>query len=146
MLCYIVKAPVEFDEDVIDKAKKYVQQVMDASSAINMALLEAKGDLSNHDVQQKVVELIKIMPLDTDQEQAVALASAEYAYDGLVNDLLAACNGKYRDTATRADPHDPKYRIVVAGELSWGDEPEGAGYETLKAAACIGLFEVMGII
>lgn len=30
-----------------------------------------------------------------------------------------------RDTVKRTDPDDPKQQIVVAGEMSWGDEPGG---------------------
>jgi hypothetical protein len=36
-------------------------------------------------------------------------------------------------------------RIVVAGEMSWGDEPEGYGYQLLKRARAMGLLDALGI-
>jgi len=36
-------------------------------------------------------------------------------------------------------------RIVVAGEMSWGDEPEGYGYQLLKRAQAMGLLAALGI-
>ncbi len=48
-------------------------------------------------------------------------------------------------------PHDLVYRlwknrrIVVAGDMSWGDEPEGYGYQLLKQAQTMGLLDALGI-
>jgi hypothetical protein len=48
-------------------------------------------------------------------------------------------------------PHDLAYRlwknrrIVVAGEMSWGDEPEGYGFQLLKRAQAMGLLDALGI-
>lgn len=39
----------------------------------------------------------------------------------------------YRDSAVRTNPDNPKEIIICCGELSWGDEPDGAGYSSLKA-------------
>ena len=39
----------------------------------------------------------------------------------------------YRDSASRTNPDNPKEIIICSGELSWGDEPNGAGYNSLKA-------------
>lgn len=38
-----------------------------------------------------------------------------------------------RDSASRTNPDNPKEIIICSGELSWGDEPDGAGYSSLKA-------------
>lgn len=50
-----------------------------------------------------------------------------------------------RDTVKRSDPDDPKQQIVVAGEMSWGDEPGGYGYQMLKAADYLQLMPLLGI-
>ena len=39
---------------------------------------------------------------------------------------------RYRDSAVRTNPDNPKEIIICCGELSWGDEPVGAGYNALK--------------
>ena len=38
-----------------------------------------------------------------------------------------------RDSAVRTNPDNPKEIIICCGELSWGDEPGGAGYQALKS-------------
>ena len=60
-----------------------------------------------------------------------------------VNDLFTLWNdGGYRDVNTRG------YRtrqILVAGDMSWGDEPDGAGYQICKRCERLGLFRIYGI-
>ena len=53
--------------------------------------------------------------------------------------------GAARDLSQRDDPDDRKQQIVVAGEMSWGDEPGGYGYQMLKMASQYGLLELFGI-
>jgi hypothetical protein len=45
----------------------------------------------------------------------------------------------YRDTASMPDPDHPRKVIVFAGERSWGDTPEGAGFTYLDRAATLGI-------
>jgi len=51
----------------------------------------------------------------------------------------------YRDMASRPDPDDRNRKVVVAGELSWGDEPDGAGYQLLKRAFGLGIAQSLGV-
>src|ERR1035437_6766363 len=39
-----------------------------------------------------------------------------------------------RDACGRQDPDDPRQKLVYAGELSWGDEPDGYGFQIIKKA------------
>ncbi len=50
-----------------------------------------------------------------------------------------------RDTCSRSDPCNARQKIVYAGEMSWGDEPEGHGYRQLKRAFAWGFAEALGI-
>lgn len=50
-----------------------------------------------------------------------------------------------RDTCSRQDPDDPRQVLVYAGDMSWGDEPDGAGYRKLKQAMAWGYAEALGI-
>ncbi|MEK6883205.1 MAG: hypothetical protein AABY22_26500, partial [Nanoarchaeota archaeon] len=63
----------------------------------------------------------------------------------VVDDLLAVWEGNYRDVTSRLDPDDEEQKIVVAGEMSWGDEPQGGGYQALKYADQTGVLKVFGI-
>ena len=50
-----------------------------------------------------------------------------------------------RDACSRIDPDDPRQKLVYAGEMSWGDEPEGRGYQMLKRAWAWGFTEALGL-
>jgi hypothetical protein len=50
-----------------------------------------------------------------------------------------------RDTCSRADPDDSLQKIVYAGEMTWGDEPHGYGYQKLKQAMAWGFVKALGI-
>jgi hypothetical protein len=63
-----------------------------------------------------------------------------------VRDFVAAWNnGCFRDLSYRVDPLHPRSKVVVAGELSWGDEPEGAGYQLLKKAFGLTVAQRLGV-
>lgn len=51
----------------------------------------------------------------------------------------------YRDMGSRLDPDDESQQLLVAGELSYGDEPEGGGYLLLKDAFKLGIAETLGV-
>jgi len=50
-----------------------------------------------------------------------------------------------RDTCSRSDPDDSRQVLVYAGEMSWGDEPQGYGFQKLKQAFGWGFAEALGV-
>ena len=54
-------------------------------------------------------------------------------------------DGCFRDIAFRIDPDKPGRKVAVAGELSWGDEPDGLGYQMLKKAFGLGIAQRLGV-
>jgi hypothetical protein len=72
-------------------------------------------------------------------------AAVRRALEGAVAEWHAAPG--YRDSASRYNPDNPKEIIVCCGELSWGDEPGGAGYTALKAVCQLpgSVREILGI-
>jgi hypothetical protein len=63
--------------------------------------------------------------------------------DDLISEIKAAWAGSYRDVAAR-DIGGGK-RIFYAGGMSWGDTPDGAGYEAMDAAYAYGVLDIIGI-
>ena len=53
--------------------------------------------------------------------------------------------GRFRDLSSRPDPRDPAWKIVVAGERSWGDEPDGLGFQMLKKAFGLTIAQLLGV-
>lgn len=57
-------------------------------------------------------------------------------------------SGEFRDMSSREDPDnecDNDRKVVVAGEMSWGDEPDGLGYQLLKKAFGLGIAQLLGV-
>ena len=64
----------------------------------------------------------------------------------VLNDLLSVWEGNARDSTSRVIAFGKKkLRVLTAGEMSWGDEPSGWGYQTLRDADRLGLLDVLGI-
>jgi hypothetical protein len=61
----------------------------------------------------------------------------------LLDEIVEAWNGGYRDVATKALPN--RKQAFWAGGMSWGDSPDGAGYKAMEAAYAYGIFETLGI-
>lgn len=50
-----------------------------------------------------------------------------------------------RDTCSRQDPDDARQKLVHAGDMSDGSEPDGEGYQMLKKAFAWGFAEALGV-
>jgi hypothetical protein len=74
-----------------------------------------------------------------------AKARAEASAAMLPYRALASSSTRRRDTCSREDPDNPHKKLVYAGEMSWGDEPQGQGYQMLKRALAWGFAEALGI-
>lgn len=64
-------------------------------------------------------------------DDAPRLPPAQQVIDAL---LHWWANGA-RDSCFRHDPDDPSHTLAFAGEMTWGDEPQGFGYQTVRAAS-----------
>jgi hypothetical protein len=72
--------------------------------------------------------------------------------DQVIADLFEVWGGGGRDVMYRTLHFDhmknklrKPMRIVTAGELSWGDEPDGFGYVTLRNADRLGILSIFHI-
>ena len=66
-----------------------------------------------------------------DKMEEMAGATARDEVDKFVN-WWETSSG--RDTASRPDPDDRKQKLVVCGDMSWGDSPAGYGYTITQRA------------
>jgi hypothetical protein len=102
----------------------------------------AKMSASGRTLSKKQEKLLE--PLDDEY-------NVEYAADLEPVKVLDAfldlwTRAGYRDTSTRAVTlHGEDYQILVAGDTTWGDEPEGGGYQTIKNAGMLGIPYKLGI-
>ena len=68
--------------------------------------------------------------------------NTDYWEDRIVEFIKFWNTGDYRDAARRE--YNDK-AIVIAGDMSWGDSPDGAGFKALELAFQIGLCHILGI-
>lgn len=53
--------------------------------------------------------------------------------------------GRAADTTWREDPDDKSQRILATGAMTWGDEPDGEGYQAIKRSFQLGIASPLGI-
>jgi hypothetical protein len=105
-------------------------------------ILEEIEDL---DERQEVLE--EIMRFLGFSEQTVDGYETE-PLEKFVDSFVGFWNGEEyaSDTALRdITLGDRDYRIVFAGEMSWGDEPDGTGYRWMRRAIRTGLTNILGL-
>jgi len=139
------------DEEVPDPRKKPVE----AKRGITLRLeSSAEGALPTFSSLEQLrsspdyVELVRRVLTDSGHE-----VEAGRVFDGTEQDIAAEVRGfvadwnegRFRDLAYREDPTGRGRKVVVAGELSWGDEPQGRGYQMLKKAFGLTVAQRLGV-
>ena len=127
------------------EAKRSITLHLPVEESIPIPTFASLEELRSHREYQN---LVREMLADGSYE-----VEAEYAFAGtfevLVNtvrEFVAGWNeSSFRDVSNRIDPENPRRKVVVAGELSWGDEPTGCGYQMLKKAFGLGIAQRLGV-
>lgn len=128
---YLVKGPRTLDRSKRTEAISYAEHVHGRLTAFwdREEALPAESEYDEDDIG-----LI-----------GYALARPSSELGELVDNLFDMWESGAHDMAYRVDPDDANALLIFAGEGSWGDEPEGWGYTTLRDARTLGLFPVFGI-
>jgi hypothetical protein len=134
---YMLKGPRELDRDRFELALGI------AANVIGQAGQARAAELAGEDFEREDFDALDndLIDLDCDLENI-----AELDPEKLLAELIDVWEGHgARDMTTRFDPDDDDQQIVFAGEMSWGDEPEGFAYRTLRDADKLGMLDVFGI-
>jgi hypothetical protein len=145
-LCsYIVVGPlkIEFTEELQDKVRAHAAKLVSLMRGIQ-AKIETGTPLTEEEEQAS--EYYEFTQFGDDYAIEEIESMLEYLDE---EKMLEACKDLckdwpfcYRDTNYRE--YEGKI-ILTAGEMTWGDEPEGTGYQTLKQMDKIGLLKLCGI-
>ena len=102
-------------------------------------------DLRSHPEYQELVRrVLSDCGHDIEAEHVFAGTAESLAKE--VQQFVDGWNaGRFRDLSSRPDPRDPDWKIVVAGELSWGDEPDGRGFQMFKKAFGLNIAQLLGV-
>lgn len=157
LIVFIAKGPVKFTKANIKKAEAYAEKVIDYASGIYEALSKEDNEENLTPKEQELVDnglSHTLMQGFNDQEQYssareairylenIAASTAKEEVEKFVS-WWTSCSG--RDTSGRPDPDDKKQQIVVCGDMSWGDAPEGLGYTTMNRAYWFNIPQNLGV-
>lgn len=135
LITYIVVGPEKLN---ITKAlrKRVITRIENVASTVKQAQKDPDFDWSED-------PLIGSMGEDLNEIEWVVDIEPEK----FLNNFVAMWNkGEARDTNGRiVKMHGKKMRVVVAGDVTWGDEPSGDGYIMLRDAERLGLYELLNL-
>lgn len=66
----------------------------------------------------------------------------------VLDEVIGLWNGSIstRDSNSRLFKHGGKWgKVMVAGDMSWGDSPDGEGYRILREAEMLGINDLIGL-
>lgn len=147
MIGYQTMFPVKFTEDETKKLNKHLDDVEKLLKTPNLALLITKEESAEEPYLKQLNKLIPDLPNEIenegyhDDEDEIKYLVESFA--DLISDAREFVREPHlseRDSSTRIyNILGRKFQSVFAGEMSWGDEPEGGGYAVLKNLDKIGI-------
>lgn len=164
MITYICFGPKKLDERKKPKCFKQAESVVAlVKAAIGFEARISDEEMTEEEAEREFRKLdlspLKHLEVDSAAKSYITIQfSGGGGWDDLayltqidhkkvVEDLFDLWNGQEaaRDWAERSVPYDVLKKVVVAGDMSWGDEPEGWGFETLKQTDALGIHPIVGI-
>ena len=126
-------------------AKRSITLCLASSTHDNVPRFSSVEDLRAHPQYQDLVRRM-LADCGRDVEAGHVFGSGLEGLAKEVRDFVAGWNnGGFRDLSYRVDPLHPRRKVVVAGERSWGDEPQGVGYQMLKKAFGLTIAQRLGV-
>lgn len=138
---FLVIGPQKLDKSKIDEAVEEAVKI----GLIVKNLIDEYDKENNEEAVEKLWEELKATGIDLCSDEPHDYEKFSYDSNKVkkeAEDFIDNWPMFGRDTAYRL--YKDKV-IVYAGEMSWGDEPNGYGYEALKYACDCGWFEIFGI-
>ena len=132
LITYLVTGPVKLKSSKTLRAKilKKAQIIIDAASKA----------MEDHDFDWQ--EDKHIGRFEEEDLEALADLDAEQ----VLANLYELWDGGFRDSSSRViTRYGKRFMVVVAGSETWGDEPDGSGYATLRDSIRLGLLKPLGI-
>lgn len=155
-ISYLVFGPFRLSKSktTMKRAKKKVTSFVALACQMYDLEMKAVGILA--DAKEADEQLSELM-VENGIECTVDVAWARFYQDNpmkLVDELFDVWHNGSRDSAYRSVPGNRKQKIWSAnrkqkiwsaGGMSWGDDPDGFGYQTMKKADQAGLLEIFGL-
>ena len=164
LIVYLSKGPVKFSGNQVKKARLHAEAVIAFATKICKVLDKHNKSLSGQAVPKLTEEEDNF--LDTclqypllsgfiDQEQYGSIFECDAQMEAMssavgkdeVEKFVAWWEHRTmaRDTSSRPDPDDETQQLIVCGDFSYGDKPEGLGYSIMERAGWFGIPEKLGV-
>ena len=140
LIGYQTMFPVKFTEEELAKLNQFLDKINQLLSTPNLAKLVSKEESAEDTYLKQLNELVPALPNEMDvwgyYDDEEELKELIKTYKDLIPDareFIESPSINERDSSSRIHTIlGRKYVSVFAGEMSWGDEPQGSGYELLK--------------
>jgi hypothetical protein len=152
LIVHICKGPERIlHKPSITKAKKHVAEIVKAARFADRMLKADKADALEKLPKDHLIRLLEPMMKN---DQFTSYLEAEITIEWMavtkpnkfVNEFVDWWNrGDANDTAWRMDPDDKRLKIVVCGAGTWGDSPDGQGYNLMQEAWRFDLPHMLGV-
>ena len=157
LIGYFAKGPRNLPERAVPAAIAAAERRLDWLRRAQPAL-----ELAD---QQALYELLKDCPWANSEQPLPPLPGVDFEMIGYdLEDLMAKVGNVheltgqtavdefrgnwppgFRDAAHVLDPDIPGKLIVFAGDRTWGDTPDGGGFQLLSRAGILGIAPVLGV-
>lgn len=161
LITYFCYGPKKLSEKKVPKAVEQAKKVISlAKTILEMNDRREAGQMTDEAFDREMAALdkrpIKHFSGGQGSKRSITLLVTEDTFyelrvvakldpEKIVQDLVQVWNHGSRDSTWRPVPGHRNLVGHVSGELSWGDEPDGYGYQTLKKANLLGIFPIFGI-
>jgi len=147
LIGYLVKGPRTLDVSKQDKAVDRVLRVLEVCKkyndwAENPDNIGEEYDFSELDGLVDLADAEEVFDL---ADIVIGFPATKESAEKIVNDLIYNWPPRARDVVCKIDPDDENQVIVFCGDMSWGDEPEGIGYQMLKDGFMFGVWSLFGV-
>jgi hypothetical protein len=157
LIGFLVKGPKAFTPEQVIMAKGRARAVIGFARELT-EVLENEEEFPNNDIQawakKKKINLQPLQHVHPEHiAQVVDCLTAAFPKDvakqtdEFIDEFVAWWeNDQYsRDSCFREDPDDSTKWLVFAGDQTWGDPPDGYGYESIQLLVYLGADQMLGI-
>jgi len=145
LIVHIAIVPNEITGTMRKNAQNRIDRLLEAADKQDKLVLPDR-ELRWEDLLPELQEVGKALEQEGDAYAAEDVTNCirgtlreEKLLDNLVDVLT---NGGYRDTVMRPmKPFDRRHHILVCGDMSWGDKPEGEGFRLLSIIYAYGFWQ-----
>jgi hypothetical protein len=145
LIGYLVKGPYELPEEKKEEAIAHAMRLIRKLRTEYEAYLEDPNYLFSEETQAYISRYSIDFEMELEQFD-MDDATIEGEATEAVTDLYNIWNGNNaRDCYCRTDPDDRSQVLFFCGDATWGDDPDGYAYQTIKECRRYGILEFFNI-